>query len=98
MFAQFVVLMKMQDHQDCHFDKYLISEGSCSQQNDSTTIAILESPAMQKRINVNSFKELCVSACTEEGVCICQEIGECYVYLHTYSICGVAIVSYVYSR
>ena len=85
IFVQFVISLKIQDHQDCQFVKYLISEGLCSQQDDSANIATPEPSTMSKRINVNSFSELCVSACTEEEVCTCQEIGKCYIYMYLYT-------------
>ena len=101
MFLQFFIFVKIQDDQDCQFDKYLISEGSCSQQDDSATLE-LEPLTMSRRISVSSFSELCLSACTEEEFCTCQEIGECYTffippvqYIHVH---GVAMVSYVYSH
>ena len=102
MFVQFFILVKIQDYQDCQFYKYLISEGSCSQQDDSTIIEILEPPTVQKTIDVNSFSKFSVSAYTEEEFCTCQEIGESYTffippveYIHVH---GVAMVGYVYSH
>ena len=82
IFVKFVISLTIQDHQDCQFVKYLISEGLCSQQDDSANIVMLELSTVSKSINVTSFSELCVSACTEEEVCICQEIGECYMYMY----------------